>query len=186
MNTKKIIFLISGLVIMLGLATAGILAWLTAEDTTPTKTFVVGEVKYTWDEGTFNQNPVVPGQNVVTKSFQLLNESNVNSELRFSISITYGEDNLDGSSYVDLTFGPNWVFDSGYYYYRSGSAVDGKYPITPATTTIPVLTGLVLKGNLVGNSFANTEFTISITFQAKQNDFVTWEELGSVNFTTGI
>ncbi|VEU83332.1 hypothetical protein [Acholeplasma hippikon] len=185
MKNKKLLMLILGLVLALGVTTTGILAWLTDTKTTTPIEFTVGEVKYTWNSGTTKTTPVVPGENVLSSSFSLTNGSTVTSELRMIISVMY-DTNVDGLSLVDLTLGSNWVLDNGYYYYRVGNEVDGKYPIPTTTTSISVLEGLSLKGSLVGNNFIGKTFIISITFQAKQNDYATWTDLGSINFATGL
>lgn len=185
MNKKKLIILIFGLVLALGLTTTGILAWLTDTKTTTDVTFKVGEVKYIWQQGATKQTPVVPGENVITTPFGLSNESTVKSELRMVISIK-DSNNVDVSDEVILTLSTGWILDNGYYYYRVGEAQDGKYPILVETTNISVLTGMALNGAVVGNDHVNKVYTVSISFQAKQADYVTWENLGSINFTTGL
>ena len=43
-----------------------------------------------------------------------------------------------------------------------------------------------LNGYTVGNEHSGKTVTITITFYAKQAEYVTWDELGTVNFTTGL
>lgn len=185
MKSKKIWILIIGLAISVGLITGGILAWLTDTKTTPQQTFTVGEVTYEWTAGNFVSSPVVPGQNIIATPYKLTNTSNIESELRVAISITYGEDN-DATDLVVYTLDSNWVLETdGFYYYQAGEPVDGKYPVAPQTD-VDVITGLMLDGALVGNTFSNVEFTVSMTFHAKQANYVTWAQLGSINFSTGL
>lgn len=185
MKKNKIWILILALAGALGIVTGGILAWLTDTQTTPAQTFTVGEVSYTWTSGSFALSPVVPGQNIIATPYNLINTSNVDSELRMDITITYGAA-MDATNLVIYTLDNNWELEGdGFFYYRAGTEVDGKYPIAPFTN-IDVITGLSLDGSLVGNDFSNVEFTVTMTFYAKQSDFVTWAQLGSINFTTGL
>lgn len=188
MNKKRIWILIMALAVTLGLITGGVLAWLTDTKTTPEKTLTVGDVTFIWTEGEITSDNVVPGQNVITTAFNLMNTSNVESELRLLINITYleGEIPTDASNLVDYTLASGWVLETdGYYYYRPGVEVDGKYPIAP-TTNVDVLSELSLDGSLVGNSFSGKVFTISIIFEAKQANYVTWAQLGTIDFETGL
>lgn len=188
MKIKKIWLLIIGLAVTLGVITGVIAAWLTDTDTTPSQTFTVGEVTYEWTAGTFVSGPVVPGQNVIDDPYHLTNTSNVASELRLQITITYpvGGTPTDATSLVTYTLDSNWVLDTGYYYYRAGTAdAEGKYPIA-AATSVNGITGLALNGALVGNDFVGVVFTVTMTFQAKQNDYVAWSDLGLISFTTGL
>jgi hypothetical protein len=192
MKIKKIYILILGLIIAVGALTGSILAWLTDTGTTADKTFTVGDVTYTWTPGTLVDNPVVPGQNIIAtlSPYQLTNSSTVDSEIRMRITITYDEGTapsadhaVDATDLVIFTLGTGWVYDTDAYYYTKGTAV-------PATNTTPfnVLTGLVLDGAQVGNDFSGIVFTMSLVFEAKQADYVTWAELGTANidFGTGL
>lgn len=189
MNKKRIWILLMALAVTLGLITGGVLAWLTDTKTTPEKTFTVGDVTYIWTEGVITSDNVVPGQNLITTAFNLMNTSNVESELRLLIHITYLEGAIptDASNLVEYTLASGWVLETtdGYYYYRPGVEVDGKYPIAPATK-VDVLSELSLDGSLVGNSFSGKVFTIKIIFEAKQANYVTWAQLGTINFETGL
>ena len=185
MKKKRLWILIIGLASAVGLVTGGILAWLTDTKTTPTQTFTVGDVTYDWTAGAFVTGPVVPGQNVIATPYNLTKTSNVDSELRLEITITYGA-SIDATSLVVYTLDSNWDLETDdYYYYRAVAEVAGKYPIAPSTN-VNVITGLSLDGGLVGNDFSGVEFTVTITFYAKQSNYVTWAQLGSINFTTGL
>ncbi|MFA7131533.1 MAG: hypothetical protein WC167_06880, partial [Bacilli bacterium] len=78
-----------------------------------------------------------------------------------------------------------------YYYYRGDiSPVTEdeveKYKIPANNQELSVLTSLKLDGSKVGNDFRLLELTIEMVFEAKQSDFVTWQQLGTINFTTGL
>ena len=154
------------------MVTGSIIAWLTSTDTTPPEqTFTVGDVTYEWTEGTFVTSPVVPGQNLIGTPYNLVNTSNVTSELRLLITITYPVSGTptDATHLVNYTLNSNWGTEpdaDGFYYYRAVSPVDGKYPIA-ANTNIDVITGLILDGSLVGNDFSGVIFTVTMTFQGQ-------------------
>ena len=46
--------------------------------------------------------------------------------------------------------------------------------------------GLKLNGNLVGNDHSGATVTVTVNFEAKQAEYVTWEQLASVDFEKGI
>lgn len=200
-----------GLIIILSLVLVGIIAtsipiiraWLTDTEKTPDVSFTVGDVEFAFG-GKFisDVDVIVPGQDLISSPFTLTNESNVGTELRFFIAITY-LDNIDGVdttvdafdlAIVDIDSTNNkWVLSDGYYYYRETGVVDstsevGKHIITKdkATSGIEVLSSIKLDGAKVGNSFTGKVFSIVITFEAKQSQYVTWAEMGSIDFTAGI
>lgn len=183
MKIKKIYLLIFGLVIAVGALTGGVLAWLTDQGTTAEKTFTVGAVEYTWTEGTHVSNPVVPGQPLLSTAYQLTNSSTVDSELRMRITITYGPSDNDATSLVEFTLGAGWAYVTDAYYYTQGTSI-------PASnnTAFDVISNIKLDGSVVGNDFAGVVFKMTITFEAKQADYVTWAELGtaSIDFGTGL
>ena len=193
MKNKKLFLLITGIVILLGVATGGIIAWLTDTDTTAEKTFTVGQVVYTWTEGAFETDPVVPGQQLVASNYKLTNASTVDSELRVSVSITYegtdldaepiDGDALDEGLFLNFALANGWELDDEFYYYE---VAEDESVIVAGTQVIDVLTSLVLDGSKVGNNFRNAVFTITLTFEAKQADYVIWAQLGSVSFELGI
>ncbi|MFA5692196.1 MAG: hypothetical protein WC907_01155 [Acholeplasmataceae bacterium] len=187
MKNKKLYLLILGIVILLGVATGGIIAWLTDTDTTNSKTFTVGEVSYVWTEGTLEDDFIVPGQEIIETSYKLKNTSNVSSELRVKITITYGDPEVDAIDLFDnFALANDWDKDGDYYYYKP----NGNEKIEPeeTPTDFDVLDSLILDGSKVGNDFRNVEFTITLKFEAKQAEFVTWEQLGTANidFGTGL
>jgi len=55
------------------------------------------------------------------------------------------------------------------------------------TTAYPMFTSLSYNGALIGNDYqAATGLTITITFQAKQDGYVEWADMGSIDFSTGL
>ncbi len=47
---------------------------------------------------------------------------------------------------------------------------------------------MILNGWTVGNEYKNAEFKVTLVFEAKQEEYVTWEQLGTaeIDFTTGL
>ena len=189
-----------GLIIIFSLLLLGIItlsvtmirAWLTDTETTPDVSFTVGDVEFLL-QGSFidDSEVIVPGQDLVDTTFTLSNNSNVDTELRFSIGIKY-DNNIDGLDLAIIDIDASkWVLEGGYYYYREAGVVDatsevGKYIIGKDTTGIEVLSSIVLDGSKVDNSFTGKIFEIVITFEAKQSQYVTWDILGAIDFSADI
>ena len=177
MKKKSIVILLELLLLaVVGVTTTIISAWLTDTDTTGEKTFTVGEVSFTLT-GDIKTGVVVPGEELVTTAFSLSNASTITTELRVKMDVFQGE--TDSTNLFIFSPDSSWEKDEdGYYYYDGSIATD--------TTTIVFLSSLKLDGSKVGNDYASDVFTITFTFEAKQKDYVTWEELGSTSFETGL
>lgn len=186
MKNKKLALLILALIVTISLATTGIVAWLTDSKTTPSVTLKVGEVEYEWVGGTIKKTPVVPGESILATSYALENKSTVTSELRMRISVSL--DDLDKLEDLQITIASGWVLDEedGYYYYRVPRPTDNKYPIPAENQNILVIEEIILRGDKVGNDKADKTYTITVTFEAKQNDYVAWADLGTIDFETGL
>ena len=198
MKNKKIIFLSLGLLLIVTTLVISIAAWLTDTDQAGNDTtFTVGKVEYTFT-GEFidDSHPIVPGAELVKTSFRLINLSTVSSEIRVTIKVESkksGEDEYTEENPVyifpiaklDDLFDANWNYNDGYWYYENDS-LDPNSVLPPNTHPTTLLTSLKLDGSYIGNSYQNALIKITFTFQAKQADYVTWEDLGSVDFTLGI
>lgn len=187
MKKSKVIILSVLLFAMLALTSKLIAAWLTDTKSTSSTTFTVGDVKFSWNGATISADaPIVPGQNLIGSKFYLANASTVDAELRVEIIAAYtlagSSDEVDALElFKDLSLMDGWELNSdGKWYYDA--------TITPDDEMIDVIDTLVLDGLKVGNLFANASFTVQFVFEAKQKDFVTWEELGEakINFGTGL
>ena len=199
MKNKKMIglFLIVLAALVL-ITTYTISAWLTDTETTGETTFTIGKVVYTWSGSLkeFEENEhIVPGQELVYEPFALTNASTVSSELRFKFTSTIdaSPEIDDARGYLLTVFDGNWYYDvsDDYYYYRGDiSPVTEdeveKYKIPANNQKLSVLTSLKLDGSKVGNDFRLLELTIEMVFEAKQSDYVTWQQLGTIIFSTGL
>lgn len=195
MKKKNKIIILSSLIIVMVVALTYVVtnigAWLTDQKDTGDVTITVGEVSYVLSGNPFSgigeNDFVVPGQNLAKDNdLTIKNNSNVASNLRIKIEFTY--DNADAMEYVSLiTLGSDWTSLKGEFYYLENEDEEaGRIEANEFTSEIDIITHLVLDGAKVGNDFSNKQFTIKITFQAKQADHLTWEDAGSLDFTTGL
>ena len=200
MNKKLIVFLVVCIVVLLGTATGITFAWLTSTGS-GTIEYTVGDVSYTVTGEVAQNTTIVPGQNL-ENSFKITNNSNVATNLRVSISVdvagwTIGEvGTQDAPNVTDHivvsanTTGWELVTENNvmYFYYGSkNSTNDGAEDLAAGVspTTFP-FSEFKLNGYVVGNADSGKTIKITITFYAKQADYVTWAELGSFDFTTGL
>lgn len=190
MKSKGLILTLAlGLVLVIGVTATLIAAWLTDTDTTDDTVFTVGDIQYTWAGAVITDTYVVPGQNLIGTTYTLTNGSNVGSELRVKVTAVSSHTGYttDALSLLTITLAEDWSeLTSGYYYYQGVEATEGKYIIVAGTQELDVLTSIIIDGAQVGNSFSGETFTITFTFEAKQADYVTWAELATVDFETGL
>lgn len=195
MKKSKLIVLIVSLVVVLAAATYGITsAWLTDTDN-KAETFTMGDVSYTLSGALIaNTNPIVPGQDLVGTDFVVTNASTVASQLRIQITYTTvsGGTSTTGIVYTGATGGDGiitnisastWTYSNNYWYL--GATADDTIAVN--TTAYTMFTSLSYNGALIGNDYqAATGLTITITFQAKQDGYVDWADMGSIDFSTGL
>ena len=203
MNKKLIVFLSIALIIIFAAATGITYAWLTSTGNA-TIEYTVGDVSYTVTGNVQGNTTVVPGENL-TNTFTITNNSNVTTNLRVAISTTYngwtigevGDANTPNKTDQILVAvnesGWESVEENGVLYFYYGQKADtGEGQTGPedlGANTNPSsfpFSEFRLNGYTVGNEHSGKTVTITITFYAKQADYVTWDELGSVNFTTGL
>lgn len=196
MFKKKIIFLSVGILFVVATLVVTIAAWLTDTDSTDETEFTIGDVTFVFEGSLIETNdPIVPGQQLVAEDgingIKLLNKSTVSTELRVLVTVT-----VDGITVTDLSsifttgsigdgfsLASGWTLnEDGYWYY----SVSGSSVITTSVKEIALLSSLKLDGSKVGNDYATKLLTIQFTFQAKQAEYVTWAELGSIDFDLGI
>jgi len=195
MKKSKLIVLIVSLVIVLTAATYGITsAWLTDTDNA-SETFTMGDISYTLAGALItNTNKIVPGQNLVGTTFTVTNGSAVASQLRMQITYTTvsGGTATTGVIYTaaaggngiitDINTG-NWAYGNDNYWYLGSKT--NNIPVN--TTAYTMFTSLKYNGATIGNDYAAASgLVITITFQAKQAEYVDWADMGSINFSTGL
>lgn len=200
MNKKMLITLIVT-VFMVVIAMIGtVYAWLTSKGNTSDTDIKVtmGEVSYTIT-GSLANPTIVPGENLITTGNEIIvtNSSTVDSDIRIKIDV-YEDDSDDASvtatalnggyewtigtastDNIIITLGSNFgAISNGYYYYDN---------IATSVTDIDIITQMQFNGEKTGNEVEGKSFIIVVTFEAKQNDYLTWADAASANidFTTG-
>jgi len=200
MLKKKISTIATFIVAGALLAGAGTYAWFTQQESAANLTFTAGEVNYEVEEVTSSAT-VVPGDYVLEDALQVVNKSTIKTNVRFQITCTVdglacnvGPDNTDQIK-ITLPSNPVVVEDAdGWFYYLAKDAGDASDDVAIATSsTEDTLTlipneGLQINGAVVGNDYMNKAITITITFQAKQADHLTWADAAStsIDFETGL
>ena len=188
---KKKIIVLCGVLIFALLGFIGTtVAWLTSTGTKET-TVTVGEVSYTITGDFVATGIVVPGQPLLSSTVTLTNNSTVKSQLRVLIDVkTEATENKLTEKHLLLETTGNWgtpvdaTIDSEavqYYYYKGEEGI-----IDAGAVIDSFLSSLKFDGTKVGNAHAGQEVTITITFQAKQAEYVSWNDLTSYSFKTGL
>lgn len=200
MKKQRIIILIVLILALVAVTTTLITAWLTDSKEAPgSTTFTVGDIEFTWNGALTTQTPVVPGQELIGTAYSLVNASTVTSHIRVIVEISAtrgsgeGQEELEdpASYFVSTALASGWVYneDDGMWYYATVDD-DELIPTTiPAASAqdvpIPVLSSLKLNGAVADSNISNYVYEITFTFQAKQAQYVHWEDLGAAAFTLG-
>ena len=203
MKNRKNLLLVVLLLLVVAVATASTYAWLTATATSGDLSYTVGDVSYSVSSSLSKTGTVVPGQPL--GNFTITNSSNVVTNVRVKFTVTVS--NVQNGASTDWSVGTDntkdelllsqtstkWVLvqdGSNYYYYYGGvgsSTSTGNEDIAAGTATLDaIFDTLAINGKLVGNDYSGATVKITITFQAKQAEYVDWSELGSINWTAGI
>ena len=205
MKNRKNLLLVVLLLVVVAVATASTYAWLTSTGSANGGTYTVGDVSYTISAPANANGIVVPGQPLSGPT--ITNQSNVASNLRVKFSVSVNMTNAStptadanwkigtaATDHLQMTLNDtNWKAGTdGYYYYGAltdDEVATGAEDIQTSKTTIEsIFTNLVINGAVVGNAYSGAVVTITITFEAKQAEYVQWSELTSqsFSFTNGI
>lgn len=186
------IFIISSSLLLLIISVYAL--FIDKKETEPI-TFKSGRVSYTI-AGDLKTGFIVPGENIVTVPIVFTNNSTVdhNLKMEFSIKLNNVELPLNSSILVyedEIVLGSNSSFDfnsdfiydqvDGAYYYKSKT-----YNVGPSDGNITLFSNLYLNGDEIHKENNGEVLVISITLYVKQADNVSWSELGSINFETGL
>lgn len=188
---KKIILLSTLIVLLLTGLVATTVAWLT-DTASSTTSFVMGDVSYECKFNIDSERLVVPGEPLFSSdAITITNKSTVKTNLRAKISITDGT--KDGIDLVSISLNENWkIGTDGYWYYlgKPTTLSDRTADIAAITNTtgveIPFDISMSFDGNEVGNDYSGKTFTITITLEGKQAEYVLWENMVDIDFTTGL
>ena len=200
MNKKIVIALSLILVALIAASSVVTYAWLTSTGSSDSIKYKVGDINYTItgpqvDADTF----VVPGQQIAS-GFVITNSSNIATNLRVQFTITVDVTNAvnpsapkdwtigsnNSTDELILTLNTNWVLDTDGYLYYGGKDLEADDVIEASTNPSSPIEGLQLNGDLIGNDYSGAVITVQATFYAKQDAYIKWSEMGSINWTTGI
>lgn len=199
---KLIAIFLTFLLTAIAFATASY-AWIIRSHNSGNIIFVTGEVKYELVGDLKEEDLKIPKQELVEKKFELTNNSTIETELRIEIKYQFSTDGtIDASKWIlfdgdsvnetnnntSLVIGVLssneyfvWNYDTvdttNYYWYLS---YKGSETIPAETLQIPVMENLYINGNASGNENATKHLIVHITFQAKQQKYVKWDELGAI------
>lgn len=200
MNKKIVIALSLILVALIAASSVVTYAWLTSTGSSDSIKYNVGKINYTITGPQVADNTyVVPGQQIAS-DFVITNSSNIATNLRVQFTITVDVTNavnpsapkdwtIGSNTSTDeliLTLNTNWVLDTDGYLYYGGKDKEADDVIEASTNPSSPIAGLQLNGDLIGNDYSGAVITVQATFYAKQDAYIKWSEMGSINWTTGI
>lgn len=200
MNKKIVIALSLILVALIAASSVVTYAWLTSTGSSDSIKYKVGEINYTITGPQVADNTyVVPGQQIAS-DFDITNGSNIDTNLRVKFTITVDVTNaVNPSAPKDWTIGSNtstdeliltlnskWVLDTDGFLYYGGKDVDADDVIAASANPVSPIEGLQLNGDLIGNEYSGAVITVQATFYAKQDAYIEWKDMGSIDWTTGI
>lgn len=200
MNKKIVIALSLILVALIAASSVVTYAWLTSTGTSNSINYKVGDINYTIEGPQVADNTyVVPGQQIAS-GFVITNSSNIETNLRVQFTITVDVTNAvnpgaskdwtigsnNSTDELILTLNTNWVLDTDGYLYYGGKDLEADDVIAASTNPSSPIAGLQLNGALIGNDYSGAVITVQATFYAKQDAYIKWSEMGSINWTTGI
>lgn len=202
---KLVAIFLTFLLTAIAFATASY-AWIIRSHNSGNIIFVTGEVKYELAGELKEEDLKIPKQELVENKFELTNNSTIETELRIEIKYQFSTDGtIDASKWIlfdgdsvnetnnntSLVIGVLssnedfvWNYDTvdtgedpNYYWYLSYKESE---TIPAETLDIPVMENLYINGNASGNENATKHLIVHITFQAKQQKYVKWDELGAI------
>ena len=156
---------------------------------------------------------ILPEDNLIDTAMVLTNHSSIPTQLRVKVEYTYydsngaeitavAEDLSDANLttaqkeanplIVDFTDSSDWTYSSGYWYY---GGTTGTVPARTAQggASINAISDIHYSGEYTtahdatgASLFNGDDITVTVTFEVKQKEYVTWSQLGSVDFSTGV
>lgn len=186
---KRSIILISSILLLI-VSISFVYAAFSINETKGDIKFKLGKIDYTLNGSFINDSLIVPGQNLVNEEFKLVNNSNIDTQIRFKISLQlFNGDN----TYIDLlssleyleSFNLNQRFkliDGYYYYYNNDLETNEEYEVVIKSNepNIILFNELILDGRLVKNDYSNNKVKLVVNFEAKQMGSMKWEDFKEV------
>ena len=160
-----------------------------------------------------NTDKIEPLKNLIKKdkSFYLINNSSVDTQVRVKVSYTYfdaqGNRLKELSSFVSTTDNSApfvvelatdsdsktyWTYNEadGYFYYDDPATEGGEDAIKGLAEDvtqqiIPLFSAMYYSGeysDLPSSSFGTDNFVVKLSFQAKQAEYISWNDIDTDNF----
>jgi hypothetical protein len=200
MNKKIVIALSLILVALIAASSVVTYAWLTSTGSSDSIKYKVGEINYTITGPQVADNTfVVPGDKIAS-NFVITNSSNIDTNLRVKFTVTIDVTNAKKpdaptnwtiasdktTNQLILLVNSEWVLDTDGFLYYGGKDKEADDVIEASTNPVSPIAGLQLNGDLIGNDYSGAVITVQATFYAKQDAYIKWSEMGSIDWTTGI
>ncbi|MBQ3005312.1 MAG: hypothetical protein IJM97_02330 [Clostridia bacterium] len=164
-------------------------AWFTV-DSYLTQSFIVGDVNYelnfTAEEDT--REYIIPGDDVLLGTFELINKSTISTEIRFKIVDTVRPEDTGNFEVTFIDSGKWSSKDDGYYYYgtlttdENGAEVfNSQIPEANNADGVEIsfIDSIKYKGDAIEkDEYSGKDSTVILKFQAKQGEYATWEDIG--------
>lgn len=173
--------------------------------------FKSGNIDYVVSEGGLKTlsagERIQPEKELLAAPLTLINRSSVDTQLRIKVYYTYFKaDSSSASGYVksdnhslvgetapfvadiDENYWKYNLYDDCFYYETAETSIISAMTNEEAPQTIPLFTSMRYSGEnsiLPTTAFKDDNvFKITLVFQAKQANYVEWEDIGEIQFTT--
>ena len=137
---------------------------------------------------------IVPGEELIKtgETIYITNKSSISSQVRIKISVQVNSDvyyvDDNNTNEIIATISDEWIFsstDECWYYGGEEVIVEAVTDINPSVD-IDILSAIKLNGNYFGNAVSSQNVVITITYQAKQAEYVDWLNIGEFSVNLGI
>lgn len=186
---KKLLTIKSlGLLVLILILSIGVTyAWIIHFQEINGSTVHAGEINYDYSGAFINETEIIyPGLNLIDQTISVNNQSTINTQLRLKIDYTYIGESVYTKTYINevdddliVGFSESFINDGDYWYYHSDEYV------IDYTGVFNLISNLAYDGNSSSNEYANQSIQIEVLIQVKQADHVAWEDLGTIDFSTG-
>lgn len=186
MKKKTLLLVITTVLLILTCAVGITYAWLTFNKEATIK-YKVGSIDYVITEVDPQNKVLVPGESL--SNFKIVNKSTFATDFRVTITIestvtkdtvtdlkwTMGTSAETNQILIELTEGFTQEKDGFIYYDNVPAGADGA-----GTEIAGIFQSIKINPELVGNDAMGADITITYNFEAKQHDYMTWDQMGTI------